>query len=89
MLYINVYHFEQLEKRHGVLFPKYLSKNDAIFYQMLVPKILRKEVLTTCHDTRYAAHFGVSKNSEQGETRFSLVQDGWGCKTPCEMLLSL
>jgi hypothetical protein len=40
---------------------QHLSKNDAIFYQMFVPKILRKEVLTTCHDTRYAAHFGVSK----------------------------
>ena len=62
LLYIHVYHFDQLWKRHGVLFPKYLSKNDAIFYQMLVLKILRKEVLTTCHDTRYAAHFGVLKS---------------------------
>ena len=53
--------FDQLEKRHGVLFQKYLYKNDTIFYQMLISKILRKEVLTTCHDTRYAAHFGVSK----------------------------
>ena len=53
--------FDQLEKRHGVFFQKYLYKNDTIFYQMLIPKILRKEVLTTCHDTRYAAHFGVSK----------------------------
>ena len=38
-----------------------LSESSEISYQLLVPKILRKEIVKNCHDTFYAAHFGISK----------------------------
>jgi hypothetical protein len=54
--------FNLLEKRNGVLFQKHvLSKSSEISYQLLVPKILRKEIVKNWHDTFYAAHFGISK----------------------------
>ena len=38
-----------------------LSESSKISYQLLVPKILRKEIVKNWHDTFYAAHFGISK----------------------------
>jgi hypothetical protein len=58
--------FNLLEKRNGVLFQKHiLSKSSEISYQLLVPKIRRKEIVKNCHDTFYAAHFGISKTLDR------------------------
>jgi hypothetical protein len=42
-----------------------LSKSSEISYQLLVPKILRKEIVKNCRDTFYAAHFGISKTLDR------------------------
>jgi len=58
--------FNLLERRHGVLYQKHLSSDpSSTTYQLLVPKILRKKIIKNCHDTCYAAHFGISKTVDK------------------------
>lgn len=40
--------FNLLHKENGVLYQKRLLPNDGISYQLLVPEILRKEVVSSC-----------------------------------------
>ncbi|CAG2216575.1 unnamed protein product [Mytilus edulis] len=45
-------------------------------YQLLVPKVLRKEVMTSCHNTMYSAHFGVNKTKEKIKNCFHWYKMG-------------
>ena len=37
---------------------------------MLVPQILKKEIVKSCHDTCYAAHYGVAKTLAKVKQKF-------------------
>ncbi|CAG2216581.1 Retrovirus-related Pol polyprotein from transposon 297 [Mytilus edulis] len=45
-------------------------------YQLLVPKVLRKEVMTSCHNTMYSAHFGVNKTKDKIKNCFHWYKMG-------------
>ena len=58
--------WENIEQRNGILYQKILNQeNNLEKLQMLVPKVLRKEVLTNCHDSVFAAHFGIHKTVDK------------------------
>lgn len=58
--------FNLLERRHVVLYQKHLSSDpSSTTYQLLFPKILRKEFIKNDHDTCYEAHFGISKTVDK------------------------
>lgn len=63
--------FNNLERKNGVLYQKQVqAKPSDEYFQLLVPKVLRKEVVTTCHDTMYAGHFGIHKTLEKVKANF-------------------
>lgn len=60
-----------MDRKHGVLYQKrVIPQTSEVSYQLLIPKILRKEVITTCHDTLYSAHFGIHKTLEKVKLSF-------------------
>ena len=66
-----------IEKRNGVLYQKRITNNVSdVSYQLLVPKILRKEVIKTCHDAPYAGHFGISKTLDKLKSLFHWYKMG-------------
>ncbi|CAC5395008.1 unnamed protein product [Mytilus coruscus] len=59
--------YDLLITKNNVLYQKRLQPTGES-YQLLVPKVLRKEVMTSCHNTMYSAHFGVNKTKDKIKT---------------------
>ena len=62
-----------VKKIGHVLYQKIVSDNaneTSDTYQLLVPKVLRKEVLRNCHDSVCAGHLGVNKTVEKLRKKF-------------------
>ena len=56
--------WELLERHQGVLYKRWISlKGGPDKLQLLIPKALRKEVLSECHNSITAAHMGVAKTT--------------------------
>jgi len=68
--------FNLIERKNGVLYQKRLSLNSDVSYQLLVPKILRKEVIESCHNALYAAHFGINKTLDKVKFSFHWYKMG-------------
>ncbi|CAC5356335.1 unnamed protein product [Mytilus coruscus] len=51
----------------GVLYQRLIPNNptDVPKMQLLVPEILRSEILTLCHDSIFSAHFGIKKQQRR------------------------
>ena len=65
--------WDNIVKIGHVLYQKIVSENQketSDTYQLLVPKVLRKEVLRNCHDSVCAGHLGVNKTVEKLRTKF-------------------
>ena len=63
------HHWDLLEIREGVLFKKYI-KHDQIFYALVTPEILRKDIFKELHANRTSGHFGRDKTVEMIKRRF-------------------
>ena len=63
------HHWDLLEIREGVLFKKYI-KHDQIFYALVTPEILRKDIFKELHTNRTSGHFGRDKTVEMIKRRF-------------------
>lgn len=46
------------------------ANSQDVQYQLMVPKILRKDILKNCHNNMLSAHMGVSKTSEKVKRNF-------------------
>ena len=65
--------WDNVKKLGHVLYQKIVSdypKETSDTYQLLVPKVLRKEVLRNCHDSVCAGHLGVNKTVEKLRKKF-------------------
>ena len=63
--------WELLERHQGVLYKRWISlKGGPDKLQLLIPKALRKEVLTECHNSITAAHMGVAKTTAKIKQRY-------------------
>ncbi|CAG2216203.1 unnamed protein product [Mytilus edulis] len=67
--------YDLLITKNNVLYQKRLQPTGES-YQLLVPKVLRKEVMTSCHNTMYSAHFGVNKTKEKIKNCFHWYKMG-------------
>lgn len=68
--------FNLIERKNGVLYQEMLSLNSDVSYQLLVPNILRKEVIESCHNALYAAHFGINKTLDKVKLSFHWYKMG-------------
>ena len=65
--------WDNVKKLGHVLYQKIVSdypKETSGTYQLLVPKVLRKEVLRNCHDSVCAGYLGVNKTLEKLRKKF-------------------
>ena len=65
--------WDNIVKLGHVLYQKIVLENlqgTSDIYQLLVPKVLRKEVLKNCHDSLYGGHSGVNKTVEKVRKKF-------------------
>ncbi|CAG2218016.1 unnamed protein product [Mytilus edulis] len=62
--------FNNIELVEGVLYQKRVHSTGTSSLQILVPKVLRQEVITMCHDHIFGAHMGVSKTIEKLKSQF-------------------
>ena len=61
----------QLTLREGVLYRKYQDERyPSVLYQLVVPKILRREIFDSLHTELLSAHLGVAKTLESVRSRF-------------------
>ncbi|VDI65663.1 Hypothetical predicted protein [Mytilus galloprovincialis] len=67
--------YDLLITKNNVLYQKRLQPTGES-YQLLVPKVLRKEVMTSCHNTMYSAHFGVNKTKDKIKNCFHWYKMG-------------
>ena len=62
--------WELLERHQGVLYKRWISlSGEPDKLQLLIPRALRKEVLTECHYFITAAHMGVAKTTAEVKQR--------------------
>ncbi|CAC5374833.1 unnamed protein product [Mytilus coruscus] len=62
--------FNNIVPVEGVLYQKRVHSTGTSSLQILVPKVLRQEVITMCHDHIFGAHMGVSKTIEKLKSQF-------------------
>ena len=64
--------WENIVKQDGVLYQQwhFPDKEKAPCLQLLVPRVLQREVLTHCHNSLFAAHLGISKTISAIKQRF-------------------
>jgi hypothetical protein len=62
--------FNLVVKVEGVLYQKIIDPIRGAKYQLLVPKVLRQEVIVKCHDHIFGAHMGISKTTEKLKSQF-------------------
>ena len=64
--------WENIVKEEGVLYQKwhFPDKEKTPLLQLLVPKVLQKEVLFHCHNSVLAAHQGITKTKNRIKQRF-------------------
>ena len=63
--------WENLCMLNGVMYQRWLaSSGHPERLQLLVPYILREEVLTECHSSVFSAHFGIEKSTQNVKRRF-------------------
>ena len=64
--------WENIVRHNGVIYHKWLKNStDQHHLQLLVPAILKKEVLFSCHDTVYSGHLGVQKTKDRIKQEFT------------------
>ena len=64
--------WENIVRHNGVIYQKWLKNStDQHHLQLLVPAILKKEVLFSCHDTVYSGHLGVQKTKDRIKQEFT------------------
>ena len=64
--------WENIVKQDGVLYKKwhFPDEEKAPCLQLLVPKVLQKEVLAYCHSSMFSAHLGMVKTKSRVKQRF-------------------
>ena len=63
--------WENLFMEDGIIYQRWLSsRGHPETLQLLVPYILREEVLLECHSSLFAAHFGIEKTTQNVKKRF-------------------
>ena len=64
--------WDRMKRENGVIYMTYHSENEKgkDRNQLLIPRVLRKEVLEMCHNSIYGGHFGMSKTCQTIRQRF-------------------
>lgn len=62
--------FNLIARVEGVLYQKIVGPGNETKYQLLVPRILRQEVIVKCHDHIFGAHMGINKTTERLKSQF-------------------
>ena len=62
--------FNLIVKVEGVLYQEIIDPISGAKYHLLVPKVLRQEVIVKCHDHIFGAHMGISKTTEKLKSQF-------------------
>ncbi|CAC5361765.1 unnamed protein product [Mytilus coruscus] len=59
----------------GVIYQKWREfKNEQDHLPLLVPAVLKKEIIFSCHDTAYSGHFGIKKSVRKMKNYFTWYQ---------------
>ena len=68
--------WNNLEQISGVLYQKWKSDHEGMpdVLQLLIPRILRREVLLKCHDHIFSGHLGVERTVKKIKSRFYWYQ---------------
>jgi len=73
--------WDNLVRKDGVIYQKWKNNtNNQEHFQLLVPFILRKEVLIGSHNTVYAGHMGIKKTKEKMKTTYTWYKMGQDVK---------
>ena len=64
--------WDNITRQNGVLYQKwhFPDQGKAPSFQLLLPKILQREVLAYCHSSLFSAHLGIVKTKLRVKTRF-------------------
>ncbi|CAG2195418.1 unnamed protein product [Mytilus edulis] len=59
----------------GVIYQKWREvKSELDHLQLLVPAVIKKEIIISCHDTAYSGHFGIKKSVQKMKNYFTWYQ---------------
>ncbi|CAC5422735.1 unnamed protein product [Mytilus coruscus] len=59
----------------GVIYQKWREvKSEQDHLQLLVPAVIKKEIISSCHDTAYSGHFGIKKSVQKMKKYFTWYQ---------------
>lgn len=67
---------ENIVRKQGILYQKRLTytPTENVYFQLLVPRALRQEIIRNNHDTIMAGHFGVNKTAKRIRQKFHWYQ---------------
>lgn len=66
--------WDNITVEDGILFQKTATLSQGSTLRLLVPKVLRKEVLKHCHDSLFGGHLGMAKTLSKVKPRFAWYQ---------------
>lgn len=80
--------WDSITLKDGILYRKLTLADKKEVQQLLVPKILRQNILQMCHDDLFLAHQGVNKTIHKVKNHFYWYRMGEDIKMSCQTVCS-